>query len=86
MEKIWHHAFYNEMRVAPEEHRIVITDKLNNKMHAREKMATIMFESFQVPSLYICNSLGSILCATGRESGVVVDSGHQMTDVACILD
>lgn len=30
IEKIWHHMFYKEIRVAPEEHPILMTDSPTN--------------------------------------------------------
>ena len=79
MEKIWHHTFYNELRIAPEEHNVLLTDPPLNKEETREKITEVMFEMFNVPGLYI--SMQSVLAiySTGRTSGIVVDSGESNT-------
>mmetsp|Transcript_30516 Transcript_30516/g.27748 ORF Transcript_30516/g.27748 Transcript_30516/m.27748 type:complete len:116 (-) Transcript_30516:821-1168(-) len=71
-EKILHHTFYNELRVAPEEYPVLYTDiNLNPKVN-REKLTQISFETFHTPAMYIAQRAVLALYASGRTTGIVI--------------
>ena len=86
MEKIWGDIFTNELRITPEEHNVMLTEATMNPKENREKMAQIMFETFNVPGLYIAKQPVLSLYSIGKLTGLVADSGEGITQIAPVFD
>jgi actin, other eukaryote len=86
MEKIWHYIFYNALKIPPEECPLIMSEEIGNTPDRREKLAQIMFETFNVPYFYLDQSSMFSLYSSGRTTGTVLNMGHSKNDVCCILD
>ncbi|XP_026575685.1 actin-related protein 3B isoform X3 [Pseudonaja textilis] len=89
MERFMEHVIFKYLRAEPEDHYFLMTEPPLNTPENREYLAEIMFESFNIPGLYIAVQAVLALAAswTSRQvgnrtlTGTVVDSGDGVTHV-----
>ncbi|KAF4099167.1 uncharacterized protein LOC131527461 [Onychostoma macrolepis] len=74
MEMIWHHAF-QQLCVSPEDHPVLLTEAAMNPLQNRQRSVELMFEAFSVPLAFVALQAVLALYASGRTTGVVLDSG-----------
>lgn len=96
MEKYWQRCIYEYMCCDPEEHHMLLTEPPMNTPENREYTAEIMFETFNVPGLYIAVQAVLALCASlltkgdgsksGSVTGTVIDSGDGVTHVIPVVE
>jgi actin-related protein len=76
MERLLRHTFFNELRVSPEEHPVLLSESPLNPPDKRERMAQLLFETFNVPACHLAvDAMLGLLCS-GHTQGIAVDLGH----------
>ncbi|KAG7239392.1 hypothetical protein INR49_029168, partial [Caranx melampygus] len=87
MEKFMEQVIFKYLRAEPEDHSFLMTEPPLNTPENREYLAEIMFETFNIPGLYIAVQAVLALAAswTSRQvgqrtlTGIVIDSGDGVT-------
>ncbi|NIG61821.1 actin-related protein T2 [Pontoporia blainvillei] len=86
MEKLWKHLFEGELGVKASDQPVLMTERSLNPRETREKMAEVMFESFDVPAFYLSDQAVLALYASACVTGLVVDSGDGVTCTVPIFE
>ncbi len=81
------HSIHVEMRVASEEHVLLLTEPPLSAKGSREKLVQLAFLSCNVPAVCVVNAaILSMYGASGGMTGVVILSGEGATWVVPVID
>ena len=87
LESLYAHAFYRQLGwVEGDEGAVLVSEPLFTSRADRERLAQTLFESFNVSGLYVAEQPALALYGLGKTSGVSVDVGYAVTDVAPVVD
>jgi len=94
MEQFWEQAIFKYLRCEPEDHFFLLTEPPLNAPENREFTAEIMFETVNVPGLYIAVQAVLALAASWTSksvtertlTGTVIDSGDGVTHVIPVAE
>ena len=86
MERIWANTFYGELKIAPEEHNLLLTESPFITRKDREKTLEMMFETFNCASTYIVAQSVLAAYSVGKSTGISIDCGHTSLNFAPIYE
>uniref|UniRef100_A0A8C4R127 Uncharacterized protein n=1 Tax=Eptatretus burgeri TaxID=7764 RepID=A0A8C4R127_EPTBU len=84
LEVLWHHVFYKQLKMAPEDQAVFVTDSPFDPTTCREKVCELLFEQFGVPALFVGHAPTLALYASGCISGLVLELGHGGSRVTAV--
>ncbi|KAI8061693.1 actin family [Gongronella butleri] len=88
LEASWQQLLFRELDIkkSRNEHPVLLAVPVDWTKEEHERITQIAFENLNVPGLYIAPQPLLALYGCGSVSGLVVDIGHNMTDVNVIVD
>ncbi len=86
LEHVWQHCFLHQLKLDSTEHPVLTSYYCDDSKVDKENTAMIFFETFAVPGYYCLNGSLLALYGSGKTSGLIVDSGEEVSSVVPIMD
>ena len=86
MEAIWEHVMYTELEMDPKQQAMLISWSPSELKANAETAVEVIFESFNVPALYLAVSPVLSLYSNGMMTGCVIESGEGVTHACGVYE
>ncbi|SCU95968.1 LANO_0E12024g1_1 [Lachancea nothofagi CBS 11611] len=87
LELLWSHVFQNSLKLnSAEDHPVLVTEAPLNPLENREKMCEMLFDTFNIPAVYVSIQAVLALYAGGRTTGCVIDCGDGVCHSVPVYD
>jgi len=86
LEKHLHYTYFERLHAAPEVHPLLISEPPLNPRLNRERLCELLFETFNMPAVFLQQQCILSLSASGRTTGIVLDSGEGVTHTVPIYE
>ncbi|KAH8171291.1 actin domain-containing protein [Sarocladium implicatum] len=86
MERIWEYVWGEGLKTLSEEHPVLLTEPPLNPRSNRDTAAQILFETFNVPAIHTSIQAVLSLYASGRTTGIVLDSGDGVSHAVPVFE
>lgn len=86
MERLWSYTFSEQLGVDSSDHAVLITEPPLNPLKNKEKMTSMLFETFCIPAMYIKTQAVLALHAAGCTTGCAVDCGDGVTHMVPVYE
>ncbi|XP_048397837.1 actin-like isoform X6 [Stegostoma tigrinum] len=86
MDKVWRYVYDNDLKIKANERPALLTEAPLNPLANREKMCQMLFETFELPAMYVAIQAVLALYASGRTTGCVMDSGDGVSHTVPIYE
>jgi len=85
-ERLLDHGFQKALGVDPKHHPVLLAEQSFNTRQLRERSTELLFEKYQVPALFTAKNAVLSTFASGRSTGLVLDSGGAVTTAVPVHD
>lgn len=86
LEALWDHSIRDRLRSEASEHAILLAEPSFQTREGREAVVSAMFEKQGPPALFLAKNAVLASFATGRQTSLVVDAGHEGTTITAVHD